>query len=174
MPYRGALCRREVELVHPAGSGVPLPLASPARHQWGVCLVQAGAQCTMTSTPSPDRIRLTISVTPETHAAFTRLSDASNMSLGRAMGEWLEDTIDAATYTASLMERARAAPKEVMQQVHAYALGLSDETGGMLEQLRQKGRADRAAAAVAEPPRLVIRGGKPGKTLTKRGGKGHG
>lgn len=118
------------------------------------------------------------------HAAFTRLSDASNMSLGRAMGEWLEDTMDAALYSATLLEKARAAPKQVMAEVHAYALGLADETGALLKQVRAKARADRSsgtrdeagsAGPEAHPPRPVIRGGKsPRKTLGPRGGKGHG
>lgn len=138
----------------------------------------------MASTPTPERVRLTITVTPEVHAAFTRLADASNMSLGRAMGEWLEDTMDAAMHAATLLEKARAAPKQVMAQVHAYALGLADETGAILEQVREKVRAERASGARNEPrstapvspsPRPVIRGGKsPRKTTSDRGGKAHG
>ena len=148
--------------------------------------MQSGAQCTMPSTPTPtqERVRLTITVTPEVHAAFSRLSDASNMSLGRAMGEWLEDTMDAALHAATLLEKARAAPKQVMAQVHAYALGLADETGALLAQVRGRAREDRSSEATKEarsagpavlPPRPVIRGGKsPRKTLGPRGGKGHG
>lgn len=139
-----------------------------------------------TPSPSPDRIRLTISVSPETHATFQRLAGASNMSIGRAMGDWLADTVEAAEHAAELMEKARAAPKEVMRQVHAYALGLADETGSLLEQVRARSAPKRTdggarneargpAGAVAEPPRPVIRGGKsPGKTLSPRGGKGRG
>lgn len=150
--------------------------------------MQSGAQCTMPSTPTPtpaqDRVRLTITVTPEVHAAYSRLADASNMSLGRAMGEWLEDTMDAAAYSATLLEKARAAPKQVMGELHAYALGLADETGALLNQVRDRVRAGRSSGARTEArsagpegpsPRPVIRGGKsPGKTLNTRGGKGHG
>jgi hypothetical protein len=135
-----------------------------------------------TPSPSPDRIRLTISVSPETHATFQRLAGASNMSIGRAMGDWLADTMDAAEHAAELMEKARAAPKEVMRQVHAYALGLADETGALLEQVRARSATQaptasgaRSAPAAPVPPRPVIRGGKsPGKTLSPRGGKGRG
>lgn len=131
----------------------------------------------MASTPTPrpdaERIRLTITVTPEVHAAFSKLAEASGMSLGRAMGEWLEDTLDAVRYTAELVEKARAAPKLVMREVHAYALGLADETGALMAKLREEGRQPGAGSvrgasprpqASAPPPRLVIRGGKsPGK-----------
>lgn len=125
-----------------------------------------------------ERVRLTISVTPEVHAAFTRLASASGISISRAMGEWLEDTLEAAEHTASMVEKARQAPKMVMREVHAYALGLADETGSLLERVRQKGAAARPARASAPPaeaappsPPPCNTGGKvPGKTLRPRGG----
>lgn len=81
-------------------------------------------------------IRLTISVTPEVHAGFERLAAASGTSMSKCMGEWLSDTLDAVEYTASMVEKARLAPKMVMREVHAYALGLADETGSILDALR--------------------------------------
>lgn len=87
-----------------------------------------------------ERVRLTISVTPEVHDTFQRLAQSSGQSISRAMGDWLSDTLDAAAYSASMMEKARAAPKIVMREVHAYALGLADETGKVLDDLRA-GRA---------------------------------
>lgn len=122
----------------------------------------------MTSTPSPERVRLTISVTPEVHATFQRLASASSMSIGRAMGEWLGDTLEAVEFTASKVEQARAAPKIVMREMHAYALGLADETGAILGKLRAgKGAAgDALRAPPPTPARLV-----PPSSNT--GGKGH-
>lgn len=108
-------------------------------------------------------IRLTISVTPEVHAGFERLAAASGTSMSKCMGEWLSDTLDAVEYTASMVEKARLAPKMVMREVHAYALGLVDETGAVLNAMRsgqpvtdipstaEKVRAARAAAASDEP-----------------------
>ena len=71
---------------------------------------------------------------------------------------------------AEKLEQARAAPRIVAREMHAYALGLADETGALLEKVRQKGREDRAQGqapagrAAGAPgslyPRLVIRGGK--------------
>jgi hypothetical protein len=126
----------------------------------------------MTSTPSPN-VRLTITVTPEVHATFQRLATAGGMSLSKAMGEWLADTVEAAEFTATKMEQARAAPKIVMREMHAYALGLADETGQLMDQLREKGRADRAAAgpsATIPPPSNT--GGKGPKSTNKHGGRG--
>ena len=142
----------------------------------------------MTSTPSPttEPVRLTITVTPEVHAAFRRLADASGMSMGKAMGEWLGDTLEAVEFMAEKMEQARAAPRLVMQEMHAYALGLADETKQVLANVKERERAGRASAARARtggqhapaaptaptPPRPVIRGGKShqGK-VGPRGGK---
>lgn len=82
----------------------------------------------MITRTSPPPIRLTIPVDPETHAIFQRLAKAGNMSTGRAMGEWLRDTVDAAELMASTMERARAAPKLVTAELHAMILGMADQT----------------------------------------------
>lgn len=116
-------------------------------------MVQSGAECTMTSTPTPtaDRVRLTISVTPEVHATFQRLANAGSMSISRAMGEWLGDTLDAASFMAEKMEQARAAPKLVARELHAYALGLADETNQVLQAVR-KGAALPADLSSGLPP----------------------
>ena len=79
------------------------------------------------------------------------------------------------------MERARAAPKIVMREMHAYALGLADETGDLMRTIAKKSKEEKAARSAggggsvralhpapdgssgpdsAIPPRLVIRGGK--------------
>lgn len=97
----------------------------------------------------PEIVRLTIPVSREVHDTFTRLAKASSMSTGRAMAEWLGDTLDAATFMAHTMERAREAPKLVARELHAYALGLGDESTDLIEKLRAKGAADRAAGAGA-------------------------
>lgn len=100
----------------------------------------------MTSTPSSSNIRLTITVTPEVHETFQRIAKAGNTSLSKAMGEWLADTTEAAQFMADKMEQARAAPKVVMAEMHAYALGLADETGALMAHVRQMGNAGRASA----------------------------
>lgn len=131
------------------------------------------------NTPPP-KIRLTITVTPEVHEAFSRLAKASGMSLGRAMGEWLADTLDVVQYTAGKVEEARIAPRLVAQEMHAYALGMVDETSAVLQAVREKasavaaGKRSAAATADASSPRPVIRGVKSPKKDQGRGGKAHG
>lgn len=127
------------------------------------------------------RIRLTISVTPEVHATYLRMAQASSMSISRCMGDWLADTLDAAQHVTNLMERARAAPKVVTREMHAYALGLADETAALMDKLRQKGAAgagagDRApgagAARSAASPPPSNTGGKVPRSGKRKEGKG--
>ena len=120
----------------------------------------------MTSPPIPN-IRLTISVAPDVHATFHRLSKAGSMSISKAMGDWLADTVEAAQFMAEKMEQARAAPKVVMAEMHAYALGLADETGELINRIREKGRAGRSGSeAGAAGPAL------PRPPSSNTGGKG--
>ena len=122
-------------------------------------------------------VRLTIPVSAEVHESFTRIAKATKMPVGRAMGEWLGDTIEAAQLMAEKLEQARAAPRLVMQEMHAYALGLADETGALLDKVRKEGqkaregraRADRpATAAPTTPPSNT--GVTTTKTRTRKGG----
>lgn len=118
--------------------------------------------------------RVSVPVSAEVLAAFQRLAKAGNMSTGRAMAEWLSDTVEAAEFMASKMEQARAAPKVVMREMHAYALGLADETGALMRHMAEKGAADRAASgkrsapppAAAQVPPSCNTGGKLPKSKT--------
>ena len=81
--------------------------------------------------------------------AFKRLAKAGNMSTGAAIAEWLKDTVEAAEFMALKMEQARAAPKLVMKEMHAYALGLADETGELMKQISDMGKAGKVGDAQA-------------------------
>ena len=121
-----------------------------------------------------DRIRLTISVSPEVHAAFTRLAAVSNSSIGREMGDFLGETVDAVQFIAGKMEEARAAPGIVAREMHAYALGLADETGALMAQMRKAGAAVRTASAGrpgASVPPSSNTGGKPPRKPSKNPGR---
>lgn len=93
--------------------------------------------------------RVSVPVSAEVLEVFQRLAKAGNMSTGKAMAEWLSDTVEAAEVMASTMERARAAPKIVMREMHAYALGLADETGELMRQITRKGEIERSRQATA-------------------------
>lgn len=134
----------------------------------------------MTKPPPPsERIRLTISVPVEVHAVFQRMAKASGQSLGVAMGDWLHDTVEAAELMTAMIEKARAAPKQVMRELNALALGYSDETGAALKAMRgattaaaqfEALGAAAGARRAAEPLPSGRRGANPPSSNT--GGKG--
>ena len=134
--------------------------------------------------PDQKAIRVTVPVTPEVQAAFQRLAAASGMSTGKAMGEWLADTMDGALTMADMLEKARRAPKQAVSEMHAYALGLADMTSDLMDNLRRRSGGGKTGAATGTagggtvaapvapaplPPRTVIRGGKSTKTPKKPG-----
>lgn len=134
--------------------------------------------------PEQKPIRVTVPVTPEVQAAFQRLAAASGMSTGKAMGEWLEDTLEGVLTMADMLEKARRAPKQAVSEMHAYALGLADMTTELMQNLRRSKAEGKAGAGVGDavaprapapaapaplPPRTVIRGGKSTKTPKKPG-----
>lgn len=87
-----------------------------------------------------DRIRLTITVTPEVHATFTRMAEAAGVSLGRAMGDWLGDTVEGAELVAQKMRQARESPVLAMREMRAMATGLVDAVDETISELRGKGQ----------------------------------
>ena len=117
-----------------------------------------------------ERIRLTISVTPEVHEVFSRIAEAGGMSLGKCMGEWLTDTIDGAQFVALKMQEARKAPRVVMREMQAFARGLVSEVDEVASSLRSglpRTGASQAPAGqtVPSPPSSNTGGKLPGKTL---------
>lgn len=105
-----------------------------------------------TLSPPTKPPRVSVPVTDEVLQVFQRLAAASGMSTGKAMAEWLADTLEAAEYMAQTLERARAAPKVVVREMHAYALGLADETGELMRELARKSQADRDSVRAAAAP----------------------
>lgn len=94
-------------------------------------------------------------MTPNVHAAYTRLSKASGTSIGREMGDWLGSTLEAVELTASMIERARTAPHTVMQEISAQAEILAEGMQGGLASLIAKmggGNGDSGTAALAAGP----------------------
>jgi predicted phage gp36 major capsid-like protein len=97
-------------------------------------------------------------------SVFQRLAKAGNMSTGKAMAEWLRDTVEAAELMAATMERARAAPKVVTAELHAMMLGMADQTKELQDkfakyrgsidagQTERKRSAPGGTAAVIPPP----------------------
>jgi hypothetical protein len=112
-----------------------------------------------------ERIRLTITVTPEVHSVFSRMAEAAGVSLGKCMGEWLGDTVEGAQFVADKMEQARKAPRLVMREMQAFSRGLVQEVDDVASQLRRDRPAPDAArqaqaGPVAPSPPASNTGGK--------------
>jgi hypothetical protein len=128
-----------------------------------------------------DRIRTTISLTPEAYEVFKRMAEAANMSVSRAMGDWLIDTADAAMMITAKMEDAKSAPVRVMRELQAMVAGMAKEVDGITEVVREKRREERGvrprasggvrSAAAAVPPSSNT-GGKSPKPPTSKAAKG--
>lgn len=125
-------------------------------------------------------------MSPEVLEIFQRLAKAGGMSTGRAMGEWMTDTVEAAELMASTMERARAAPKLVTAELHAMMLGMTDQTKELADKYAKfkgamaggpaDGDGKRSAAAAAGhpapvPPSCNTGGKVPEKGKRVKGGK---
>jgi hypothetical protein len=89
--------------------------------------------------------RLSVPISPDVLAVFERLAKAGNMSTGKAVAEWLADTVEAAELMASTMERARAAPKIVTAELHAMMLGMAEQTKELADKYSKMGKRSGAA-----------------------------
>ena len=123
----------------------------------------------MHTPPTPKTIRVTVPVTPEVLETFKRLAAVSRVSTGRAMGDWLADTIEGATLMASTMERAKAAPKVVTAEIHSMMLAMTEETRMLRDKFAEMGRSDgdRGGLARHEDPAA-----RPIPPSSNTGGKG--
>jgi hypothetical protein len=116
---------------------------------------------TKTSTPT---IRLTIPVTPEVHAVYTRMSDAMGRPAGRLMAEWLQDHLPAAEELCALVEGIRNA------NARASSLGLlasayADQAQSVIDSAKQV-RGAGGAPLAGETPRPVSARKAAQKVLT--------
>lgn len=121
-------------------------------------------------------MRVTVPVRPDVLAAFQRLAAAQGVSTGKAMGEWLADTLDGVEAMAGLLEKARAAPKVAVREMHSYAMGLTDLTSELLEQVRRRepgpGRDAKASRPGPGPRTLTPPVSNTGGKVPKKPKKG--
>jgi hypothetical protein len=129
-------------------------------------------------------IRVTVPVSPEVLARFQRLSKVAGQSVGRAMGEWLEETQSGLDPMIEILETHKKAPLKAIQTLQNYSATLSDLTGDLFAKVaRMDESAERLADAVAAAnlsvdsldktgltPPSSNTGGKVGKTPKNQGG----
>lgn len=117
-----------------------------------------------------ERIRLTITVTPEVHEVFSRMAETAGMSLGRCMGDWLADTLDGAQFVALKMEQARQSPKLAMRELQATARGHLEDVIAHADKLRASGWGAGSGGGAAVAPPIPPSSNTGGKSRP-RGGK---
>ena len=110
------------------------------------------------NTPHTKQIRVTVPVTPEVLEMFQRLSTASGKSVGRLMGEWLDETRDGLEPMIEIMTNFKKAPKAAVQALQLHAAALNEMTAGVvMDAMRldpETGMAGTARSA-AGPSRLL-------------------
>lgn len=104
-----------------------------------------------------ERVRLTISVAPEVHEAYSRMAELLGVSLSRAMGDWLGDTAEAAQLVTVKLREAKQAPQRVLRELEGVAIRARDDIDRVLVERRQagapaNGEAGRGGAGLVEPP----------------------
>lgn len=92
------------------------------------------------------QVRVTVPVAPDVLEAFQRLAAVSGMSTGKAMGEWLSDTLDGVSMMTDLLDKAKQAPKLAARELHAYAMGLTGLTSDLIEEVKESSRKSRTRA----------------------------
>ena len=64
------------------------------------------------------------------------MADISGMSIGRCMGEWMQDTLEGVEFITGQLAKAREAPRQVAMEMRQYALGALDQADELLADLR--------------------------------------
>lgn len=121
-------------------------------------------------------IRVSVPVTPEVLEQFQRFSEASGLSMGKSMGEWLKDTLPGLEAMTEILESQKLKPSQAMHSLTLMATALQVQTGDVMAKMRKGPEPAPAAVAkratvpgavsarskpkTAPSPRLVIRGVK--------------
>lgn len=92
-----------------------------------------------------DRVRVTVSVDPETLAAFVEMAEIGRTSLAKCIGDWLEDTCDAARLTVRKMQELRTFPDHLLETA-------AMQIGAERELFARRKLVDEARAGEAEAP----------------------
>ena len=96
----------------------------------------------------PKTIRVTVPVEPHVLAKFQRFAEASGLSIGKSMGDWLKDTVDGLEAMTDILEAHKRSPKQAMAKLTNYASALQDITEQALEGMKKPPKSS------AEGPQL--------------------
>lgn len=97
-------------------------------------------------------VRVTVPVSQHVLESFQRLAAVQGISVGKAMGDWLSDTVDAVHSLTSVLEKARTAPRLAALELNAYALGIADMTAELIDTVRAKEGGSARSGTLTPPP----------------------
>jgi hypothetical protein len=120
----------------------------------------------MSTKTTPPSIRLTIPVSPEVHAVFQRMANASGRPAGRLMGEWLHDHRGAAEQICDVLEGLRASSGRAAS-LGALASAYADQAQSVIDSAKSGSgvaRHGESEAAGRATPRTVS-----ARTVAKKG-----
>ena len=105
----------------------------------------------------PIKIRVTVPVSPEVLERFQRLSRVAGQSVGRAMGEWLEETQSGLDPMIEILEQHKRAPLKAIQTLQNYSSTLSDMTADLFQSVKHLDESEASLAIAAASARTVDR-----------------
>ena len=117
----------------------------------------------MKTTPTSKTYRISVPLTPEVLAKFQRFSDASGLSLGKSIGDWLRDTVAGLDAMTEILEAHKRAPAEAISKLQGLATSLQAVSEEAMANMRKTApapapaRARRKGPAGKEPPLLAAR-----------------
>jgi len=104
------------------------------------------------SNPPHTQKRVTVPVSLDVLQAFQELASVSGVSTGKAMGDWLADTLDGVSLMTDLLRKAKEAPRLAALEIQAYGRGISGLADDILHDLRAKSSGASAASEVGGAP----------------------
>lgn len=81
------------------------------------------------SNPPRTQKRVTVPVSLDVLQAFQELASVSGVSTGKAMGDWLADTLDGVSLMTDLLRKAKEAPRLAALEMQSYGRRLIDLGG---------------------------------------------
>jgi len=108
-----------------------------------------------------ERIRTTISIPAEVYEIFKQMADAGNMSVSRCMGDWLQDTGEAAQLITIKMQEAKKAPIRVLRELKAMVAGMNDQVDLDMVAIRKMATGGVARSGASVEPQRAHRGTVP-------------
>lgn len=94
-----------------------------------------------------ETVRVTVAMSPQAVDTFKQMAKVGKLSFSKCVGEWLEDTADAAQFVSQSMREARDAPKRILSDtLSVIAASKGQHVNVDIALKTSKGRQLKAAA----------------------------